>query len=115
MIAYGSVYLPDSVTAAHAEQDIGGIYSVNGSGQAESAGAPAAGGAAYNSEIKALKIFPIKKITVDNAKRKYVAIGGEVFGIKLYTKGAIVVNVDAVTSKSGNSSPGTRVSGRGMS
>ena len=26
MIAYGSVYLPDSVTAAHAEQDIGGIY-----------------------------------------------------------------------------------------
>lgn len=108
MIAYGSVYLPDSVTAAHAEQNIGGIYSVNGSGQAESAGAPAAGGTAYNSEIKALKIFPIKKITVDNAKRRYVAIGGEVFGIKLYTKGAIVVNVDAVTSKSGNSSPGTQ-------
>lgn len=40
MIAYGSVYLPDSVTAAHAEQDIGGIYSVNGSGQAESAARP---------------------------------------------------------------------------
>ena len=32
MIAYGSVYLPDSVSAAHAEQDIGGIYSVNRTG-----------------------------------------------------------------------------------
>lgn len=105
MIAYGSNNLPDSITAADSFDDIGGIYSVSCSGSTQAVGA-AASGAQYGTQIKALRIFPIKKITVDTSKRKYVAIGGEVFGIKLYTKGAIVVNVDAVTTSHGNVSPG---------
>ncbi len=107
IIAYGSNNLPDSISATDSFDDIGGIYSVSCSGDVESVGA-VANGAQYGTQIRALRIFPIKKITVDISKRKYVAIGGEVFGIKLYTKGAIVVNVDAVTTSHGNVSPGSK-------
>lgn len=106
LIAYGSTSLPDSIDADGDTENIDGIYSIGCSVKAQSASADSADGVAYDTEIRALRIFPIKKITVGNTKRKYVALGGEVFGIKLYTKGAIVVNVDAVTTKSGNASPG---------
>lgn len=107
MIAYGSKNLPDSIGTVDDGENISGIYSVCCSGKAHSAAlVTQAGGTDYDTEIRALRIFPIKKISVVGTKRRYVSPGGEVFGIKLYTKGAVVVNVDYVTTKAGNVSPG---------
>lgn len=64
----------------------------------------------YETSIKLFNIFPVKKAKVTVAQRKYVVPGGNVFGIRLYTKGVMVIRVDEVTTPSGNQSPG-RIAG----
>lgn len=61
----------------------------------------------YQTSIKLFNIFPIKSSKVKVTERKYVVPGGNVFGIRLYTKGVMVVRIDEVTTPSGNRCPGT--------
>lgn len=58
-----------------------------------------------NSEIKLLNIIPVKKTKITNTKRQYVVIGGDVFGIKLYTDGVIVVGTDTIETDVGDICP----------
>ena len=60
----------------------------------------------YETSVKLFNIFPIKNAKVTVTQRKYVVPGGNVFGIRLYTKGVMVIRVDEVTTPSGNQSPG---------
>ncbi len=60
----------------------------------------------YETSIKLFNIFPIKNAKVTVSQRKYVVPGGNVFGIRLYTKGVMVIRIDEVTTPSGNISPG---------
>ena len=57
------------------------------------------------SHITALKVIPVKEIKINVTKRRYVGLGGDIFGIKLYTKGVIVVSIDSVTTPSGSKDP----------
>lgn len=41
----------------------------------------------------------------DFSRRRYVGLGGDVFGIKMYTDGIIVIGIDSVSTPNGNSSP----------
>lgn len=56
-------------------------------------------------EIKLLGIFPVKKATVTKTESKKVYIGGESFGIKLYTDGVIVVGTKDVIVDGGTCNP----------
>ena len=58
-----------------------------------------------NSEIKLLNIIPVKKTKITNTKRQYVVLGGDIFGIKLYTDGVIIVGTDSIETDNGNISP----------
>lgn len=60
----------------------------------------------YVTSVKLFNIFPIKSAKVTVTQRKYVVMGGNVFGIRLYTKGVMVIRIDEVTTSSGNQSPG---------
>ena len=60
----------------------------------------------YVTSVRLFNIFPIKKAKVTVTQRKYVVPGGNVFGIRLYTKGVMVIRIDEVTTPSGNVSPG---------
>lgn len=60
----------------------------------------------YVTSIKLFNIFPVKNAKVNVSKRKYVVPGGNVFGIRLYTRGVMVIRIDEVTTPSGNISPG---------
>lgn len=57
------------------------------------------------AEIELLNIIPIKNIQITNSKRRYVIPGGEIFGIKLYTDGIIIVDTDVVETDSGTVNP----------
>ena len=57
------------------------------------------------AEIELLNIIPVKNIQITNSKRKYVVPGGEIFGIKLYTDGIIIVDTDIVETEYGNINP----------
>ena len=57
------------------------------------------------AEIELLNIIPVKTSEITNTKRKYVILGGELFGIKLYTDGVIVVDTTSVLTDKGNINP----------
>ena len=57
------------------------------------------------AQVELLNIIPVKNIKVTNSKRKYVIPGGEIFGIKLYTDGVIVVDTDVVETDTGTVNP----------
>lgn len=62
----------------------------------------------YITSVKLFNIFPVKDAKVTVTQRKYVVPGGNVFGIRLYTKGVMVIRIDGVTTSSGNVSPGQK-------
>ena len=103
LVAYGSENLPDEISITESETPcFGSVFS------AESDCAITAGTESfmeYKSHITALKVIPVKEIKINVTKRRYVGLGGDVFGIKLYTKGIIVVSIDSVTTPSGSKDP----------
>lgn len=55
--------------------------------------------------LKLFGIIPVKEITVTEKAEQKVMVSGEVFGIKLYTDGVIVVGIQEVQTDSGKKSP----------
>lgn len=103
-VGYGAGSLPDEISVADADDiDLGVLYSADVS-QAQPAGTGDSN-RKYQGRISAMGIFPVKDVTVNVAKRRYVVPGGDVFGIKLYTKGVMVVSLDSVTTSSGSQNP----------
>lgn len=102
-VVYGTESLPDNVSVADDKSlDFGAVFSMR-EDVALAAGTGASG--EYRAQITALKVIPVKDITINVTKRRYVGLGGDVFGIKLYTKGIIVVSIDSVTTPSGSKDP----------
>lgn len=60
----------------------------------------------YKVNISLFDAIPIKSSYVTVSKRKYVVPGGDVFGIKLYTDGVLIVGMDDVLTAQGNKNPG---------
>ena len=50
----------------------------------------------YTVDISALKVIPVKSADVIVSERKYVIPSGDVFGIRMFTKGVVVVGSDDV-------------------
>ena len=59
-----------------------------------------------STEIRLLNIIPVKNTVITNSKRQYVVVGGELFGIKLYTDGVIIVDLEEIETDSGIACPG---------
>lgn len=49
-------------------------------------------------QVNLLNIIPVKRTNVKSVKRQYVVLGGEIFGIKLFTDGVLVVDCESVES-----------------
>ncbi len=104
-VVYGTENLPDEVSISESEKlCFGDVFYVENGERVRSALA-GSGKTEYKSQITALKIIPVKDIKVNVTKRRYVALGGEAFGIKLYMKGVIVVSIDSVTTSNGSADP----------
>ncbi len=59
----------------------------------------------YNVNVSFLNIIPVKNSSLKVSERDYVAISGELFGIRLFTEGIIVVGVDEVETAKGKVNP----------
>ncbi len=62
----------------------------------------------YDMTVSVLRMIPVKSAKLHVTHRRYVIPGGEVFGIKLYTKGVLVVGVDVVSTQTGSQNPGAK-------
>lgn len=56
-------------------------------------------------QVNLLNIIPVKRTNVKSVKRQYVVLGGEIFGIKLFTDGVLVVDAESVQSEGNTVNP----------
>ena len=85
--------MPDSaVSYNESDKSFSGIYSYSfdASESAVSSSGKAVG------TIKAFDVIPVKNVKISKRERKEVYVSGEIFGIKLYTDGVIVVGTQSV-------------------
>ncbi len=102
-VIYGANSLPDEISFSDIDSSrLSGFYSA---GTGNNIRAVSSGSEGFGTKINALGIIPVKNIKVNLNKRRYVGLGGDVFGIKMYTEGIIVIGVDSVTTANGNLSP----------
>ncbi len=69
----------------------------------------AQGAAAFGEQKATVKLFgilPLKTVSLKPVEIKEVQVSGSLFGIKLYTEGVLIVDMDKVTTNQGRVSPG---------
>lgn len=59
-----------------------------------------------SGKLMLLNIIPIKDVNLHISEKKYVVPCGNIFGIKFYTKGAVIIKCADVTSESKTVNPG---------
>ena len=59
----------------------------------------------YDVNVSLLKIIPVKNSSLTVSERDFVAVSGELFGLRLFTEGIIIVGIDEVKTAKGNISP----------
>lgn len=80
---------------------IGNLYSV----EYEAEKTRSVLGSEYNAEIKLLNAIPVKNSKVTVVNRRYVVPGGNVFGMRIYSDGVLIVGADSITTENGNINP----------
>lgn len=115
LIIYSAIYVgektfPDNITVIENENfDISNPYGINiysiGAENQIGAVLKASNLSQKTTEIKFLNIIPVKNTIIKNTKRQYVVPGGELFGIKLYTDGVIIVDFEEIETQSGKICP----------
>lgn len=58
-----------------------------------------------NVKVKLFKAIPVKNSRVKVRRRRYVVPSGEIFGLRLYTRGVVVVSTEKVDTSSGTRYP----------
>lgn len=69
------------------------------------AGSYLSGGQSAEGEIMLFGIIPVKPVALSFTERPVVSLGGQPFGIRLYTDGLIVTDTDSVETALGKASP----------
>ncbi len=110
LVYFGQQNIPDRITtvenSAYEFKNIFGISLFRLNYDNEKGVASGTARASQNeAEIELLNIIPVKTAEITNSKRKYVILGGELFGVKLYTDGVLVVDTDTVETENGNVNP----------
>ncbi len=103
-IAYGFMELPNEyqVASGSVPSVEMPIFSANTDGIDEEENGE------YELNVSAFGLFPVKTAKVTVTQRRYVAVGGDIFGIRLYTQGVLVVGCDDVQTSQGLVNPAQR-------
>lgn len=106
-VIYFNSKLPQSFSIREGEKlilaELNGITA--GKAQKERGISPVQGGEEKSCVLKIMGIIPIKTVHLNTADQRRVTPGGTAFGIKLFTKGVIVIDVNAIDTKEGTVSP----------
>ncbi len=104
-VVYGQGYMPDNIDVLYAPRGLAdGFFSVD-NGYAVKASSFTSSDSGHKATLMAFDVIPVKPVTLNVTKRRYVNVSGEVFGIKLYTKGVMVVKIDSLNAVTGGQSP----------
>lgn len=108
-IAYGIQTIPDEITVLSDRKIITeNIFTVEKSTDntsAKQANARSDTLDSYTINISLMNIIPVKTSHVSVSQRHYVVPGGDIFGLKLYSDGVMVVGMSDVVTENGSQSP----------
>ena len=100
---WGARTLPDSYTSVDGTLRLGVLFSAQAQTDARVAFAADdeenETGAAY--DVRLLNVVPVKTVSVHLAQRRYLAVGGELVGVTMKTKGVLVVGTEKFTADNG--------------
>lgn len=55
----------------------------------------------YQVNVRLFKSIPVKTVSMTVSKRRYVVVSGSIFGLRLFTRGVVIVNTNAVDTAQG--------------
>ena len=107
-LLFGFFSVPNEiVTAADAVPSRSGMYSIQSVvKQSEENVSNATQN--IDATVKFLGAFPVKNTTLTVSERQYVDVSGEVFGLRMYTSGVVIVSTDEIETPQGAVSPAER-------
>ena len=103
LLVYGSVTVPDNVFRVEEEPYRRSIYTLTPMTVAAADRQPAQ--TEYNAMVKLFRVLPVKRAKLTVAKRPQVVPGGDIFGLRLYTSGVIVISMEPVKTAQGSAFP----------
>ena len=112
-VLFGEITIPDSIQLLENEEiHVNGIYSLKSSQEGENDASAASVASvssetpgSYTVEVSVFNTIPVKSSTVTVSKRQYVVPSGDIFGVKIYTDGVLIVGMDDVFTASGAVNP----------
>ncbi len=108
LIVYSFYTLPDEIYSLSDEEvRVNDFYTVSYSESDVSRLRQGSRKGSYTVEIKLFNTIPIKNSSLKVTDRKYVAISGQIIGLRLFTDGVLIVGIDSVETPNGTVSPGT--------
>lgn len=105
LLIFSFYVIPDEIYAPDGQTSIpGALYSIsptfeNASGEKEKSGS------SISVKIELFNAIPVKTSLLRVEKRRYVVPSGRIFGLRLYTKGVVIVSVDKVDTAEGARCP----------
>ncbi len=107
LLVYGFYAVPDELYCiSDKRESVNEIYTITYGKKISSVGQKNTGQSEkYEAEVSLLNVIPVKSSAVTVKNRDYVEISGELFGLRLFTEGVMIVRTDEVDTEIGAVSP----------
>ena len=107
LLVYGFYAVPDELYCiADKRESVNEIYTITYGKKISSSGQRNIGQSEkYEAEVSLLNVIPVKSSSVTVKSRDYVEVSGELFGLRLFTEGVMIVGTDEVDTETGAVSP----------
>ncbi len=107
LLVYGFYAVPDELYCiAEKRESVNEIYTITyGKKISDNIGRNIGQSEKYEAEVSLLNVIPVKSSSVTVKSRDYVEVSGELFGLRLFTEGVMIVGTDEVDTETGTVSP----------
>ncbi len=105
-VVYGFYALPDEISSLSEEKlDMGFFYSCSLDTKEKTVSKAIVTEGEYKLDLKLFNTIPVKKSSLTVNSRPYVVPSGEIVGLRLFTKGVMIVGSEGVQTDKGNINP----------
>lgn len=107
LIAYGYYAVPDMITTFGEDKiEFSGIYSVKiNEGHLQKYEREESEVADRESQVKLFNKIPVKTANAVFTKRKYVVPSGEIIGLRMFSKGVLIISAEGIETAEGKVNP----------
>ncbi len=107
LVVYGFYTVPDEIFSVSGENiRVNNLYTVTLShGEVKRDVRTAEKGGKYKVSVNLFNAIPVKNSSLTVSERHYVVPSGEIFGLRLFTEGVLIIKTETVDTETGSISP----------